>query len=180
MLWVFAAVNIETRPGQVQVVFVRRTENIVRHDVGLVFKRRDGIDVVNHGYGRRPAAAAVSRFTHPNATERARGAFDADAVERHVRVVRDAFAAEGNGIVALSQVARILRADSRPGLAAIRGYIATIAHTCPRSSILKRDANEVVWILGIDGERNFARITGVFAADSDHTMRLWESGKRKD
>ena len=89
-----------------------------------------------------------------------------------MNVISRAVVAEIDGIIALRQTFGIFNRDSLPGLAAIHRDIVIATRTrTRRKSGLKRDSDNVVGILRIDGDGNFSRIDGVGIGDFDHTLR---------
>src|ERR1051326_6448362 len=82
-----AAVNVETRPGHINVSFPARTRGVVDDEPRLVFERSDGIDMIDRWCAFRPRLAAVFGNVHDHAVLGARRSRKTNAVERKMRVI---------------------------------------------------------------------------------------------
>ena len=168
-----ASVNIKARPCQIDVALVRRACGVVRHDAGLVFKRRDGIDVIDGGNGIIPRQSSVSGCADENAALSAPWSLHSDTVEREVGVIGDAVARKRHRIIALHQILWVLWRNRLPGHPAIHRHVSiTCGARQRRTARLKRRADEVIWILRVDGDCNLSGLERVGFRNSDDTLSL--------
>src|SRR5213592_1043504 len=98
---VVASINVEARPGQIDVAFVPRAGGIVSHDAGFVFERRDTVDVVDGRNGIAPGQTTIYGCFDEDPIFSAWWSWCADANKRQVRMINRAVAAEGDHVVAL-------------------------------------------------------------------------------
>src|SRR6266480_5060827 len=98
-----AAVNVKPGPGQIHVACIARTRGIVNNYAGLVFKRRDAVDVVNGGNRIAPGQSRVTRCLNKNAGLGTSRSGNSNPGERKMSMISRAIAAKVNRIVALRQ-----------------------------------------------------------------------------
>src|SRR6266850_2934116 len=166
-----ATVNVEPGPGQIHVAFVGRTRGIVNNYAGLVFKRRDAIDVIDRGHRIAPAQSAVLRCLGKDATFGTKRPGSPNPRERKMSMISRAVAAKINRIVALRQILWISDWNCLPRFAAVhRDIVITAGARSRRAAGLERSGNDVVRIFRIDSNRYFGRFDCVDITNPHHSL----------
>src|SRR6266850_4890094 len=151
-----ATVNVEPGPGQIHVAFVGRTRGIVNNYAGLVFKRRDAIDVIDCGHTVAPGQSAVLRGLGKDATLGTKRPGSPNPRERKMSMISRAVAAKISRNVALRQILWISNWNCLPRFAAVhRDIVVTAGARSRRAAGLERRGNDVVRVFRIDSNGYF-------------------------
>src|SRR6185369_15563122 len=94
MLWIGAAVNVESGPPEIHVALEARSRRIVDNQSRFVFERNYCVDVIYCSSAVRPRVTTVPGDVHDHSILGANWPGETNAVEREVSVIRNAVVAE--------------------------------------------------------------------------------------
>src|ERR1043166_6415469 len=101
---IVAVVNVETRPGKIDIALILRLRRVVDHDSGLVFKGRDAVFMIDGGHRVSPAQAAINRCFDQHPTLGPAWPGHANTFEREMNVISGAVISEVDHVVTLGKV----------------------------------------------------------------------------